>query len=102
MKADLLVRIAQEEGITLDQTIAIGDGANDLKMLEIAGLGVAFNAKPAVQDRANFRINQRSLDSILYLLGFSDEDQQDLRSGIYESPRTAPAKNPVMLKATRI
>jgi len=100
MKADLLVRIAQEEGITLDQTIAMGDGANDLKMLEIAGLGVAFNAKPAVQDRANFRINQRSLDSILYLLGFSDEDQQDLRMGIYESPRTAPARNPVMLKAT--
>mmetsp|Transcript_6276 Transcript_6276/g.18936 ORF Transcript_6276/g.18936 Transcript_6276/m.18936 type:complete len:454 (+) Transcript_6276:128-1489(+) len=96
MKADLLVRIAQQEGITLDQTIAIGDGANDLKMLEIAGLGVAFNAKPAVQDRANFRINQRSLDSILYLLGFSEEDQRELRMGVYESPRTAPAKNPAM------
>lgn len=64
-------------------------------MLEVAGLGVAFNAKPAVQDKASFRINQRSLDTVLYLLGFSEEDQMELRIGIYESPRTAPARNPV-------
>jgi phosphoserine phosphatase len=77
-KADLLVTIAQKEGVTLEQCVAIGDGSNDLPMLGAAGLGIAFNAKPAVQEAATFRVNQRNLDSILYLLGFSEEDQRDL------------------------
>jgi phosphoserine phosphatase len=55
-KADLLATIAQKEGITLDQCVAIGDGSNDLPMLGTAGLGIAFNAKPAVQNAASFRI----------------------------------------------
>jgi phosphoserine phosphatase len=77
-KADLLVTIAQKEGITLEQCVAIGDGSNDLPMLGTAGLGIAFNAKPAVQEAAKFRVNQRNLDSILYLLGFSEDDQREL------------------------
>jgi len=77
-KADLLMTIAQQERISLNQVIAIGDGANDLPMLAVAGLGIAFNAKPAVQEAATFRINQRSLESVLYLLGFSEDDQQEL------------------------
>jgi phosphoserine phosphatase len=77
-KADLLMTIAQKEGITLEQCVAIGDGSNDLPMLGTAGLGIAFNAKPAVQEAAKFRVNQRNLDSILYLLGFSEEDQREL------------------------
>lgn len=78
-KADLLMTIAQQERITLDQVIAIGDGANDLPMLGTAGLGVAFNAKPAVQEAANFRINQPSLTTVLFLLGLSEEEQEELR-----------------------
>lgn len=79
-KADLLMTIAQQERITLDQVIAIGDGANDLPMLGTAGLGIAFNAKPAVQEAAKFRINQPSLKAVLYLLGLSEQDQQELCS----------------------
>lgn len=77
-KADLLVTIAQTEGITLDQCVAIGDGSNDLPMLGTAGLGIAFNAKPSVQEKASIRINQRSLESVLYLLGFSEDAQAEL------------------------
>lgn len=77
-KADLLTTIAQQERITLDQVIAIGDGANDLAMLGTAGLGIAFNAKPAVQKAASFRINQPSLMAVLYLLGLSERDQEEL------------------------
>uniref|UniRef100_A0A7S1TBH6 phosphoserine phosphatase n=1 Tax=Compsopogon caeruleus TaxID=31354 RepID=A0A7S1TBH6_9RHOD len=80
-KADLLRAIAQQERIdSLSQVIAIGDGANDLPMLGIAGLGVAFNAKPAVQEAARFRLNQKNLDSVLYLLGLSEADQMELSS----------------------
>ncbi|KAI0565178.1 Phosphoserine phosphatase [Gracilaria domingensis] len=77
-KADLLITIAQQERITLDQVIAIGDGANDLPMLGTAGLGIAFNAKAAVQEAASFRINHPSLMTVLYLLGFSEHDQAEL------------------------
>jgi phosphoserine phosphatase len=77
-KADLLLTIAQKEGVTLAQTAAVGDGSNDLPMLSRAGIGIAFNAKPAVQKAASFRINQRNLDSILYLLGFSEDEQAEL------------------------
>jgi phosphoserine phosphatase len=77
-KADLLEVIAQQEGIHLDQVIAVGDGANDLLMIEKAGLGIAFNAKPAVNARADLALNQRSLKSILYLLGISGRDVSEV------------------------
>ncbi|MBC7692665.1 MAG: phosphoserine phosphatase SerB [Methylotenera sp.] len=77
-KADLLEIIAQQEQIHLDQVIAIGDGANDLLMLEKAGLGIAFNAKPVVSEKAAFSISQKNLRSILYLLGISGRDLSEL------------------------
>ncbi|TPX34180.1 phosphoserine phosphatase [Synchytrium microbalum] len=73
-KAELLDVIAQSEHVTKEQIVAVGDGANDLWMLAEAGLGVAFNAKAKVQEKAQARINQKSLRNILYLLGLSDED----------------------------
>lgn len=77
-KAELLEDIARREGIALDQTIAIGDGANDLPMLGRAGLGIAFNAKARVREEADTHINQQSLDSILYLLGLSEWEMAEL------------------------
>jgi phosphoserine phosphatase len=73
-KAALLEDIALSEGISLQQTIAIGDGANDLPMLSTAGLGVAYHAKPVVKETASHAISNFGLDSVLYLMGFSDED----------------------------
>jgi len=73
-KADLLRQLAQREGISLEQTIAVGDGANDLPMLSIAGLGVAFRAKPLVKQSAKQAISTLGLDGILYLLGFRDRE----------------------------
>jgi len=73
-KADLLDVIAQQEGILRDQIIAIGDGANDLLMLERAGLGIAFNAKPAVSEKADLSLNQKNLRSIFYVLGIPARD----------------------------
>lgn len=80
-KADLLDVIAQREGIHLDQVIAVGDGANDLLMLEKAGLGIAFNAKPVVREKAHFAINQKNLRTILYLLGISGRDLAEVLNG---------------------
>ena len=77
-KAQLLEEIAAREGITLDQTIAIGDGANDLPMLGKAGLGIAFNAKARVREQADTHINQQNLDSILYLLGLSERETAEI------------------------
>lgn len=77
-KAELLEEIAGREGIALSQVIAIGDGANDLPMLGRAGLGVAFNAKARVREQAQYRINQPSLDSILYLLGIAEWEMAEL------------------------
>jgi phosphoserine phosphatase len=74
-KAELLRQLAYEEGIDLQQVIAVGDGANDLPMLSIAGLGIAFRAKPLVQKSAEQSISTLGLDAILYLLGFSDKYQ---------------------------
>jgi phosphoserine phosphatase len=73
-KADALREFAKIEGVSLAQTIAIGDGANDLGMLEIAGLGIAFNAKPAVRAVATSSINSPYLDSVLYLMGITREE----------------------------
>ncbi|ALC17246.1 phosphoserine phosphatase [Desulfuromonas soudanensis] len=77
-KAQLLEEIAAGEGITLDQVIAIGDGANDLPMLGKAGLGIAFNAKARVREQADTHINQQSLDSILFLLGLSEREMEEI------------------------
>jgi len=68
----LLRDIAQREGLNLEQVIAVGDGANDLPMLSIAGLGIAFRAKPIVRENAKQSISTLGLDGILYLLGISD------------------------------
>lgn len=71
-KADLLRELAQQHGLELEQTIAVGDGANDLPMLAIAGLGVAFRAKPLVRQSAQHSISTLGLDGVLYLLGQHD------------------------------
>jgi phosphoserine phosphatase len=73
-KAQLLREIAEKEGIRLEQTIAVGDGANDLPMLSIAGLGIAFRAKPVVEESAKQSISTLGLDGVLYLLGYRDRD----------------------------
>ncbi len=73
-KAELLREIARREGISGQQTIAIGDGANDLPMLNAAGLGVAYHAKPMVKETASHAISTFGLDSVLYLMGFTDRD----------------------------
>lgn len=74
-KAELLAMLAQKEGIALEQVIAVGDGANDLPMLSVAGLGIAFRAKPLVKASAQHAISTLGLDAILYLLGFRDRDK---------------------------
>ncbi|QJB55803.1 phosphoserine phosphatase SerB [Pseudodesulfovibrio sp. zrk46] len=73
-KAELLQEIAKKESIALQQVIAVGDGANDLPMLNLAGLGIAFHAKPKVKKGARQSISTFGLDSILYLIGFSDRE----------------------------
>ena len=73
-KARALVRFAEQAGVPLSQTIAIGDGANDLDMLAAAGMGIAFNAKPIVRKAADTAVNVPYLDAILYLLGISREE----------------------------
>ena len=73
-KASALARFAAEAGIPISQTVAIGDGANDLDMLQAAGLGIAYNAKPVVRQAADTAVNVPYLDTILFLLGISRED----------------------------
>jgi phosphoserine phosphatase len=73
-KAELLEAIARKENISLDQVVAVGDGANDLPMLNVAGMGIAFHAKPLVRQSANHAVSHLGLDSILYLLGVRDRD----------------------------
>jgi phosphoserine phosphatase len=73
-KAEALRRFARESGVAEHATIAIGDGANDLDMLNAAGLGIAFNAKPVVQEAAHASVNVPYMDAILYLLGISREE----------------------------
>ncbi|MCW2120552.1 phosphoserine phosphatase SerB [Flavobacterium sp. 7A] len=71
-KAEYLQAIADKEGININQTIAVGDGANDLPMINLAGLGIAFHAKPTVKESAETSISSLGLDGVLYLLGYHD------------------------------
>ena len=73
-KARIMARIAESEGVSLDQTVAVGDGANDLDMLSAAGLGIAFNAKAVVRMAADTSVNVPYLDAILFILGVRRED----------------------------
>ena len=73
-KAAALIRFAEAAGVPLSQTVAVGDGANDLDMIAAAGLGVAFNAKPIIQDAADTALNVPHLDAVLYLLGISRDE----------------------------
>jgi phosphoserine phosphatase len=77
-KRQHVLEIAAKEGVLLDQVLVVGDGANDLPMMSIAGLGVAFNAKARVQMDAPARLNSQSLLDILYLLGITKEEQEIL------------------------
>ena len=71
-KAEYLKAIAEKEGFNINQVIAVGDGANDLPMLNLAGLGIAFHAKPKVKESASTSISSLGLDGVLYLLGYQD------------------------------
>lgn len=73
-KRELLLEIAKENAISLENVIAVGDGSNDLPMMDVAGLGIAFNAKPKVQDAAPSKLNSASLLNVLYLLGYTKEE----------------------------
>lgn len=75
-KAELLSLIANEEGISLEQVVAVGDGANDIPMLNLAGMGIAYRAKPVVRQKAAQSISCLGLDGLLYLLGVRDRDLQ--------------------------
>ncbi len=75
-KAELLRTIAGMQAIPLSQVVAIGDGANDIDMLSVAGLGIAFNAKPVVRDSADATVSVPQLDSVLFMLGIRSEDIQ--------------------------
>jgi phosphoserine phosphatase len=88
-KADAMARFAAQAGVSLAQTVAVGDGANDLDMIAKAGLGVAFNAKPLVRDAADTAVSVPYLDTVLYLLGISREEVEaaDLADG---RPTPAP------------
>lgn len=73
-KADFLAEFAADSGLTLSQTVAVGDGANDIDMLSRAGLGIAFNAKPALREVADASVNHPFLDEVLYILGIPREE----------------------------
>lgn len=77
-KRELLLEIAAKEGIPLERVIAVGDGSNDLKMMEVAGLGIAFRAKPKVQDAAPVRLNSTSLLDVVHILGYAQSEVDDL------------------------
>jgi phosphoserine phosphatase len=77
-KRQHVLEISQKEGISLDQVVCVGDGANDLPMMGVAGLGVAFHAKPKVQLLAPARLNTKSMQDLLYLFGITKEEQEEL------------------------
>ncbi len=76
-KAGLLREIARKENLSIEQTIAVGDGANDLPMISIAGLGVAFNAKPVVREKADNTLTTMGLDGLLYLMGIHEREIEE-------------------------
>ena len=86
-KERALISITKQEGFSLKQVVAVGDGANDIHMLARAGLGIAFNAKFVVQRHANAGINQSNLELILYFLGISGKELQELRDVSRSSPK---------------
>jgi phosphoserine phosphatase len=98
-KASFLREIAATEGISLSQVVAVGDGANDLDMLAAAGLGIAFNAKPVVRERADTSVSVPYLDAILFLMGIRRDyveaadaaDPEFETNGLIEVPGTPPA-----------
>ncbi|MBK9475983.1 MAG: phosphoserine phosphatase SerB [Tetrasphaera sp.] len=92
-KAQALRDFAELEGLPLSRTVAVGDGANDLDMLEAAGLGVAFNAKPLVRAHAHTSVNVPYLDSVLFLLGISREE-------VEEADEADPSFGPTSLLTT--
>jgi phosphoserine phosphatase len=73
-KAELLEMLAEKENISVDQVVAVGDGANDLPMLNLAGMGIAFHAKPLVRQSASHSVSHLGLDALLYLIGVRDRD----------------------------
>jgi phosphoserine phosphatase len=73
-KAELLKMLADKENISVDQVVAVGDGANDLPMLNLAGMGIAFHAKPLVRQNASHSLSHLGLDALLYLIGVRDRD----------------------------
>ncbi len=93
-KAAALRRFADEAGVSLAATVAVGDGANDLDMLGAAGLGIAFNAKPVVQQAADTAVNVPFLDAVLYLLGISREEVEaaDAEAGFVPDPALPQAR----------
>ncbi|AZI58349.1 phosphoserine phosphatase SerB [Nakamurella antarctica] len=89
-KARALARFAMESGVPMNQTVAVGDGANDIDMLAAAGLGIAFNAKPIVAECADTALNQPFLDPVLFILGISRDEVEaaDAEDGYHaRSPR---------------
>lgn len=85
IKEKILVSLAEQEGLSLQQVVAVGDGANDIHMLAKAGLGIAFNAKPIVQQHAQASISIYNLELILYFLGISGKELKELRK-VMEKP----------------
>lgn len=85
-KERILMSLAEREGLSLGQVVAVGDGANDIYMLARAGLGIAFNAKPIVQRHVQASINISNLELILYFLGITGKELQELRQ-IVASPK---------------
>ncbi|KAB3520993.1 phosphoserine phosphatase SerB [Corynebacterium sp. zg254] len=88
-KAESLKEFAWSNGIKLNQTVAVGDGANDIDMLSTAGLGIAFNAKPALREVADAAVNHPFLDQVLFILGIPryEIEDADLRDGTYRRPQ---------------
>ena len=84
-KADLLKQFAEDSGVQMHQTVAVGDGANDIDMISAAGLGIAFNAKPALKEVADAAVNHPFLDEVLYILGIPrhEIDLSDEEAGTY-------------------
>jgi phosphoserine phosphatase len=90
-KADALRRFAEQQGMVMEQTVAVGDGANDLDMIAAAGLGIAFNAKPVVRRAADTALSVPFLDAVLFLLGIPREEVEaaDAVSGSPPHPTRA-------------